>query len=141
MKRFLEKLVESALLISGSITSITILLIIIFLFKEASGLFNSPVVEEGYVLAFNKANPVKKLSSYQIKEIFDGKITNWDEVGGKEEPIELVRLSDLTKYYTEEELGANFENIPAKASELTAKHPGIILFLPKNYVAKNFNGI
>jgi len=141
VKRFLEKLVEGALLISGSITSITILLIIIFLFKEASGLFNSPVVEEGYVLAFNKANPVKKLSSYQIKEIFDGKITNWDEVGGKEEPIELVRLSDLTKYYTEEELGANFENIPAKASELTAKHPGIILFLPKNYVAKNFNGI
>ena len=141
MKRFLEKLVEGALLISGSITSITILLIVIFLFKEASGLFNSPVIEEGYVLGLNKANPVKDLNSYQIKEIFDGKITNWDEVGGKEEPIELVRLSDLTKYYTEEELGANFENIPAKASELTAKHPGIILFLPKNYVAKNFNGI
>ena len=140
MKRFIEKLVEGALLISGSITSITILLIVIFLFKEASGLFNSPVIEEGYVLAFNKANPVKKLSSYQIKEIFDGAITNWDEVGGKEEPIELVRLSDLTKYYTEAELGTNFENIPAKASELTAKHPGIILFLPTNYVAKNFNG-
>ncbi len=140
MKRFLEKLVEGALLISGSITSITILLIIIFLFKEASGLFNSPVIEEGYVLAFNKANPVKKLSSYQIKQIFDGAITNWDEVGGKDEPIELVRLNDLTKYYTEEELGSNFENIPAKASELTAKHHGIILFLPKQYVAKNFNG-
>ena len=140
VKRFFEKLVEGALLISGSITSITILLIIIFLFKEASGLFNSPVIEEGYVLAFNKDNPVKKLSSYQIKEIFDAKITNWDEVGGKEEPIEVVRLSDLTKYYTEAELGSNFENIPAKASELTAKHPGIILFLPTNYIAKNFNG-
>ena len=140
VKRFIEKLVEGALLISGSITSITILLIVIFLFKEASGLFNSPVIEEGYVLAFNKANPVKKLSSYQIKEIFDGVITNWDEVGGKEEPIELVRLSDLTKYYTEAELGSNFENIPAKASELTAKHPGIILFLPTNYIGKNFNG-
>ena len=140
VKRFLEKLVEGALLISGSVTSITILLIVIFLFKEASGLFNSPVIEEGYVLAFNKTNPVKKLSSYQIKEIFDGAITNWDEVGGKEEPIEVVRLSDLTKYYTEAELGSNFENIPAKASELTAKHPGIILFLPTNYVAKHFNG-
>ena len=140
VKRFIEKLVEGALLISGSITSITILLIVIFLFKEASGLFNSPVIEEGYVLAFNKANPVKKLSSYQIKEIFDGVITNWDEVGGKEEPIELVRLSDLTKYYTEAELGSNFENIPAKASELTAKHPGIILFLPTNYIGRKFNG-
>jgi phosphate transport system permease protein len=140
VKRFIEKFVEGALLISGSITSITILLIVIFLFKEASGLFNSPVIEEGYVLAFNKANPVKKLNSYQIKQIFDAEITNWDEVGGKEEPIEVVRLSDLTNYYTEEELGANFENIPAKASELTAKHPGIILFLPKQYIAKNFNG-
>lgn len=140
MKRFLEKLVEGALLISGSITSITILLIVIFLFKEASGLFNSPVIEEGYVLGLNKANPVKDLNSYQIKEIFDGKVTNWDEVGGKEEPIEVVRLSDLTKYYTEEELGASFENIPSKASELTAKHTGIILFLPKEYIAKNFNG-
>lgn len=140
MKRFFEKLVEGALLISGSVTSITILLIIIFLFKEAAGLFNSPMIEDGYELALNKTNPVKKLNSYQIKEIFDGKISNWNEVGGKNEPIELVRLSDLTKYYTEAELGANFENIPAKASELTGKHPAIILFLPKSYIAKNFNG-
>ncbi|NDP19490.1 MAG: phosphate ABC transporter permease subunit PstC [Paludibacter sp.] len=140
MKRFFEKLVEGTLLISGSITSITILLIILFLFKEASGLFNAPVIEEGYVLAMNKSNPVKKLDAYQIKQIFDAEITNWDEVGGKEEPIEVVRLSDLTKYYTEEELGAEFENIPSKASELTAKLPGIVLFLPKQYVAKNFNG-
>ena len=141
MKRFIEKLVEGALLISGSITSITILLIVIFLFKEASGLFNSPVVEEGYVLALNKTNPVKDLSSYQIKQIFDAQITNWDEVGGKEEAIEVVRLSDLTKYYSEAELGANFENIPAKASELTAIHPGIILFLPKEYIQKKFDGV
>lgn len=140
MKRFIEKFVEKILLLSGSITSITILLIILFLFKEASGLFNSPVIEEGYVLAMNKSNPVKKLNAYQIKQIFDAEITNWDEVGGKEEPIVVVRLSDLTNYYTEEELGAEFENIPAKASELTAKLPGIVLFLPKQYVAKNFNG-
>jgi phosphate transport system permease protein len=140
VKRFIEKFVEKILLLSGSITSITILLIILFLFKEASGLFNSPVIEEGYVLAMNKSNPVKKLNAYQIKQIFDAEITNWDEVGGKEEPIIVVRLSDLTNYYTEEELGAEFENIPAKASELTAKLPGIVLFLPKQYVAKNFNG-
>jgi phosphate transport system permease protein len=140
VKRFIEKFIEGLLLISGSVTSITILLIILFLFKEASGLFNTPVIEEGYVLAMNKSNPVKKLSSYQIKQIFDSEITSWDEVGGKEEAIEVVRLSDFTTFYTEAELGESFENIPAKASELTAKHPGILLFLPKQYVAKNFNG-
>lgn len=140
MKRFIEKLVEGALLISGSITSITILLIVLFLFKEASGLFTKPVIEEGYVLGLNKTNPVKKLSSYEIKEVFDSEITNWAELGGKDEAIEVVRLNDLTNYYTEEELGADFEHIPAKASELVSKKPGIILFLPKQYVAKNFNG-
>lgn len=140
MKRFFEKLVEGTLLISGSITSITILLIILFLFKEAGGLFNSPVVEEGYVIGLNKDNPVKNLNAYQIKQIFDAEISNWDEVGGKEEPIEVVRLSDLTNYYSEAELGADFEFIPDKASELTATHPGIIIFLPKEYVAKNFQG-
>lgn len=131
---------EGALLISGSVTSITILLIVVFLFKEASGLFKSPVVEEGYVLGMNKSNPVRHLNSYQIKQIFDGEISNWKEVDGNDEPIELVRLSDLTKYYSEEELGAEFEHIPAKASELTAKTPGIILFLPKEYVPENFDG-
>jgi phosphate transport system permease protein len=141
VKRFFEKLIEGFLLISGSITSITILLIIIFLFKEASGLFTTPVVEEGYVLAFNKENPVKHLNAYQIKQIFDSEISNWNEVGGNDMPIEVVRLSDLTNYYTEEELGAEFEHIPAKASELTAKTPGIVLFLPKQYVAKKFDGI
>jgi len=140
VKRFFEKLVEGTLLISGSITSITILLIILFLFKEAGGLFNAPVIEEGYVLGMNKENPVKKLNAYQIKQIFDAEITNWNEVGGKDEPIEVVRLSDLTNYYSESELGADFEFIPEKASELTANHPGIILFLPKEYVAKNFQG-
>lgn len=126
--------------ISGGITSLTILLIVIFLFKEASGLFKSPVVEEGYVIALNKDNPVKKLNSYQIKQIFDYEITSWDEVGGKEEPIEVVRLSDLPNYYSEEELGADFEFVADKASELTSKKAGIILFIPDQYVAKDFNG-
>ena len=79
MKRFFEKLVEGSLLISGSITSITILLIVIFLFKEASGLFNTPVVEEGYVLALNKENKVKeeiKVSSFtKLTKIFTDPLT------------------------------------------------------------------
>jgi len=141
MKRFLEKLAEGVLLLSGSVTSITILLIVLFLFTEAYGLFKSPVIEEGYVIALNKSNPVKKLTSYEIKQIFDSEISNWSEIGGKNLPIEVVRLSDLTNYYSEEELGAEFENIPAKSSELTAKTPGIVLFLPKQYIAKNFDGV
>ena len=55
MKRVWEKIVEGILTCSGFITSITILLIVVFLFAEALGLFNKKVIEEGYVLAVNKA--------------------------------------------------------------------------------------
>ena len=56
MKRVWEKIVEGILTCSGFVTSITILLIVVFLFAEALGLFNKKVIEEGYVLAVNKAN-------------------------------------------------------------------------------------
>ena len=55
MKRVWEKIVEGILTCSGFVTSITILLIVVFLFAEALGLFNKKVIEEGYVLAVNKA--------------------------------------------------------------------------------------
>lgn len=35
----------------------------------------------------NKDNPVTNLSSKQIRDIYSGKITNWKEVGGKDEKI------------------------------------------------------
>lgn len=140
MKRFIEKIVEGILLLSGSVTSITILLIVLFLFKEASGLFRSPIVEEGNVIALSKTNEVKDLSAHQIKLIFDAEITDWSQIGGKKQAIEVIRLSDLTNYYTEEELGAEFELIPTKLNELITKHPGAVLYMPEQYMPKNFSG-
>ena len=93
MRKFFEKIVEGGLLISGSVTSLAILLIIVFLFKEASGLFNSPAVEEGYVLAVNSSNPVKHLSPEKTKQVFDSEITNWSELGGNDEEILVFRFS------------------------------------------------
>ena len=46
MKKLFEKIVEGVLACSGFVTSITIVLIILFLFSEALGLFNSRVIEE-----------------------------------------------------------------------------------------------
>lgn len=142
MRKFFEKLVEGGFLISGSVSSFAILLIIFFLFKEATGLFNSPAIEEGYVLAVNTNNQVdtEKLSPEKIMDIFDAKITNWKELDGKSEDILVFRFTDLTNYYTEEELGDEFQHVPQKISELVSKEPGIIAFFPKQYLAENFQG-
>lgn len=128
------------MLLSGSVSSLAILLIIVFLFKEAGGLFNSPAVEEGYVLALNKDNSVDHLSSEQIMDIFDANITNWEEVGGANQEILVFRFSDLTNYYAEEELGDEFQYVPEKINELIAKKPGIIAFFPDQYKVENFQG-
>lgn len=86
MKKIFEKIVEGILACSGFVTSLTIVLIVVFLFSEALGLFSSKVIEEGYVLALNKENRVGELTPAQIKNVFDEELTNWNEVGGEDLP-------------------------------------------------------
>ncbi|NEU08574.1 phosphate ABC transporter permease subunit PstC [Flavihumibacter sp. R14] len=139
-KKLPERLMELLMGTSALVTSVTILLIIFFLFREGFGIFSSPSVEKGYVIAVNKANPVGTLHSEEIKKIFDHEITDWSELGGPKKPITLFRISDITKYYKEQELGANLELLPQKLNELLARNPGIIAFLPDSYLPDNFNG-
>lgn len=131
MKRLIDNIARYVLTVSGFTTSVVILLIIGFLFKEAVGLFNNPIVEDGYVLALNKDNDVKRLSAQQIKNIFDEEITNWKEVGGKDMPITVFRLEDLDKHYTEEELGAEYEHAGDKIAEQIHRTPGIVAYVPE----------
>ena len=117
-------------------TSLTIVLIVVFLFSEALGLFSSKVIEEGYVLALNKENRVGELTPAQIKNVFDEELTNWNEVGGEDLPIRLFRLEDITLYYTEEQLGASYENAGACITELVERTPGIIAFVPQQFIVR-----
>ncbi len=131
MKRVWEKIVEGILTCSGFVTSITILLIVVFLFAEALGLFNKKVIEEGYVLAVNKANPVQELSAAQIKDVFDEEITNWKELGGPDAEVKVFRLEDITSYFSEEELGAGTRKPPgASARSLPVIQASSPLFPP-----------
>ena len=81
MKKFIEKIIQGLFTVSGFVTSIAILLIVLFLFTEGMGLFKNKLVEDGYQLVVNKQNDVSKLSAEQIKDIFDCEITNWNEIG------------------------------------------------------------
>lgn len=136
MKKVFEKIVEGILACSGFVTSLTIVLIVLFLFSEAVGLFNSRVIEEGYVLALNKDNKVSELTPVQIKDVFDEEITNWREVGGENLPIRLFRLEDVTQYYTEEQLGASYENAGACITDLVERTPGIVAFVPQQFIVR-----
>ena len=116
------------------------MLIVIFLFSEGSGLFGKKPTEEGSIMAVNKSNTVTHLNAEQIKLIFDGEITNWEKVGGKNDSIILFRMDNITDYYSEEQIGENFENLPKCISQVVDSMPGIIALVNKKYIAKDFAG-
>lgn len=140
-RRIIERLIESIFTLSGAVTTVAILLIVVFLFREGFGLFKSPAVEKGYVLCVNASNPIAHLNPYQIKQIFDYEIEDWSELDANEEPIVVYRFEEIFNSYSEEELGDDYELLPEKLGEVIAETPGIIAFLPEQYCPKNSDGV
>lgn len=137
IKRLLEKLVEGILTISGAVTTIIIILITIFLFKEGIGLFQSPNIEKGYGLYVNSENNIQNLSVIEIKQVFDSEITNWEELGERNNEITPYHFERIFKNYTEEELGENYSNLPEILSKIIKDDPNIIAYFPKQYIPTN----
>jgi len=133
-RRFIECTVEGMLKVSGFITSITILIIVIFLFREGLGLFQAPMIEKGYVLCVHSDNPVDKLSLSWIKDIFDSDIENWETVGGKNQDIMVFRFNSIFNVYAEEEFGKDYELLPQRLGEIIRDNPAIIAYLPQMYI-------
>jgi phosphate transport system substrate-binding protein len=48
------------------------------------------VALDGLAVVVNPVNPVDKLTMQQLADIFDGKVVNWKEVGGKDAKIVLL---------------------------------------------------
>lgn len=141
LKKAGEIIVEKILMVSGGVTSVTILLIVFFLFREGVGLFGSPVVEHGYVVAVNEQNPVRDLTAAQMKDIFDQHATDWSQFGGNPGEILTFRLTDIEKYVTYDELGDEFQFLPQCLDKIVSEHPGIIAFFPDLYLSPDFHGI
>lgn len=140
MKRLFEKLIEGVLLLSSSLSSLTVLLIILFLFREGFSLFNTSPLENQNVIVVNKENLVEKLTASQIKEIFDQNITHWNALGGKNDSIILFTINDISIYFSEEEVGENFEFLPAKLDSLVSAVPEILAVYPKKYLSDPLKG-
>ena len=140
MRKFLEKLIEGIFTVSGLITSIVIILVVVFLFSGGINIFRSQAIEEGYVVAVHSSNPIETLSPADLKTIFDHEKSNWIEFGGKDEEIIVFRLNDISNYFTDEELGEDFEFVSDRISQLITENSGIIAFIPKEYVSENFSG-
>lgn len=54
----------------------------------------TPVGTEAFVFFVHKDNPITNLTTEQIKDIYSGKITNWKDVGGKNEKIAAFQRNE-----------------------------------------------
>lgn len=140
MKKTFEQIVTGIITCSGFLTSIVILLIVVFLFSEGFGLFSQRSIEKGYTLVVNTQNTVQELDARQIKAVFDEDITNWKEVGGADASIRVFRFEDMHEYFTEAQLGDAYEHAAACIDSLVAATPNIIAYIPTDFVAKNGHG-
>jgi phosphate transport system permease protein len=139
-KRFRERFIEGLLFLSGNISSLTVILITIFLFKEGFSLFNTSPLENHNVVVTNKNIPINKLTAAQIKDIFDQNITNWNQLGGSNDTIILFTINDLSMYISDEEVGAEFEFLPRKLDSLVTANPQMLAVYPEKYLAKPLSG-
>lgn len=139
-KRIYENILTGILFSSSTITSLTVILIVIFLFREGIGLFNSTPTGKDYIIAVSRQNPVREISPGKLAEMFNQDITNWKQLGGRNDSIIRLTLNDMSGIFTEEELGPQLENLPARINEYVQTHPGVILYLAKDQVPVNFAG-
>lgn len=116
-----RSLIEAGIKLTGSLSSLIVILIVIFLFKEGLGLFGNSTVENGYVIAVYRDNPIPSLNSEQILGIFDGEITRWSVVnphGGKSPQGEITVAYNIDQALEQED------------------RTNMIAFLPKEYLAE-----
>ena len=104
--------------------------------RRNAELHETPVALDALAVFVNEANPVKELTIDQLAQIYTGKITNWNQVGGADAAIVLYgreNSSGTYEYFKENVLNkADF----APRTQTLAGTAAVI-----NAVARDRNGI
>lgn len=103
--------------------------------------FRTAVAVDAIVPVVNNANTVKDLTQDQLKAVFEGKIRNWKDVGGKDAPIVVVsRDSSSGTFETWESLVMKGARITPRAL-LQTSNGTVVQTVSKNVNAIGYIGI
>jgi len=102
--------------------------------------FKTAVAVDALVPVVHLDNPVKGLSIDQLRDIYAGKITNWKEVGGRDENIVVIsRDTSSGTYETWEQIIMGKEKV-APSALLQASNGAVVQAVAKNKKALGYIG-
>lgn len=113
---------------------------------ESEQLIDHQVAVVGLTPIVNKNVGVKDISKEDLKKIFTGKITNWKEVGGKDQKIVLLnRAAGSGSRHTfeqwvldgEESKNAQEQESTGMVRQIVSTTPGAISYVAFSYVTKD----
>lgn len=128
-------------------------------FSAFKGLKAHKIAVIPFATIVNKSNPVKNLTTAQLQGIFSGKITNWKQVGGKNEKIVVVNrkfgsgtrvnyqmkalknAKFMTKGENYKEVGKSGEMLAAVESNPNAIGYIDLAYVKGNVKAVSYNGV
>ena len=110
---------------------------------ELRNLVRTPIGIDGLALVVHHTNKVESLTAVQLRDIFDGKLLNWQEVGGADGDILLVSREDgsgARMLFEERIMGAEQVSLTAIVMPTSAD---VVDFVGKNplaigYVSRSF---
>ena len=94
-RKFIERTMKSILFVAALSSSIVIVLIILFLFKEGAGLMGQRPVAFGQMIVAHPSTGIRRLDAAQIRAIQEGRIADAGQVGGTPGPIRYISYDDL----------------------------------------------
>ncbi len=140
MNKIFSKIQVGLLALCSAITSLLVILIIIFLFKEGFAFFNQRPVTDGFVMAVHPSNKIETISPEECKSIFDQEVSNWKQIGLADMPLELASLESIGGMYSEEQIGGEMEHLDSCYNDYVMSHEGALVSIPKTALTSNFKG-
>ena len=105
------------------------------------------IARDGVAVVVNKDNPVSELKLSQIRDLFAGRIKNWKEIGGNDQPVRLVvreegsgtREAFVSLVMPNERISTDAltQGSTGAAMELVRNDPGAVGFMSLGQVGKN----